>query len=96
LYVPNHGQIAFNERCPWGKAQRNADCAAIMRNTMKNQNPFDRIARFSGVGLVIGAGLGLVLGVAFGDAGLGLIFGAGAGLVFAPALSMLRAESSED
>ena len=62
---------------------------------MKTQKSFDRIAQYSGVGLVVGAGLGIVFGAAFGSAGLGLILGAAAGLVFAPALIMLRNESSE-
>jgi len=66
-----------------------------MRNTMKNRESSDRIAQYSGVGLVLGAGLGIILGAACGSAGLGLVFGAGAGLVFALALTMLRSGSGE-
>jgi hypothetical protein len=38
-------------------------------------------------GLVIGAGFGLLIGVALGNAGIGLIFGAGVGLVLGPAFA---------
>lgn len=37
---------------------------------------------YTGLGLVLGAGAGLVFGAAFGNPGVGMIFGALIGLVF--------------
>ena len=48
----------------------------------------NRVAANSGIGLVVGAALGSVVGAFFGNLGIGLIFGGIAGIVLGPGIGM--------
>ena len=52
----------------------------------------NRTMKHSGIGLVIGPGLGMFIGMFFGieNVGAGLIFGAAAGIVFGPAVGLIK------
>ena len=57
----------------------------------------NRIMKYSGIGLVTGVALGMVIGSIFGleNVGTGLIFGALAGIVFGPAVGLIKSKSDK-
>ena len=59
---------------------------------MKEKMSTGQLMRYSGIGLVIGATAGMLIGMVFGleKVGQGLIFGSLAGIVFGPAVSAMR------
>lgn len=61
-------------------------------NEMNAKNSTNQLAKYSGIGLVVGAVLGMLIGMIFGleKVGIGLIFGALVGIVFGPAIGMLK------
>jgi uncharacterized membrane protein len=66
---------------------------------VKTGNQKDRtppVAKGSRVGVVSGAGAGMVFGAAFGNPGIGLVIGAGAGLVIGAVLDRARKPSMKE
>ena len=61
---------------------------------MREKNSMSQLAKYSGVGLVIGAAAGMIIGMVFGleNVGQGLIFGALIGIVFGPTVSIMKGE----
>lgn len=59
---------------------------------MNEQHSTNRLMKYSGVGLVTGAAIGMFVGMVFGleYVGPGLIFGALGGIVFGPTLAILN------
>lgn len=53
--------------------------------------------KYSGIGLVTGAAIGMLIGMVFDfeKVGEGLIFGALAGIVFGPAVGMMKMRQSK-
>ena len=56
-----------------------------MNQNHKNQKKRTPI---TGLGLVFGAGIGLMIGTVFGQSGIGLVYGAGVGLVIGAVLDV--------
>ena len=63
---------------------------------MREKNSSSQFLKYSGMGLVIGATVGMIIGMVFSldKVGEGLIFGALIGIVFGPAVGIMKDKRS--